>query len=172
MTSGYFLISDILGFPKIVASSTEEDASARVQSWVELAERAGADAGITAMQLISDTLFASAPDTSEGLGELVRYSKMLSERGLECSLPIRGGVSHGQYEWGSLTYGKAVLSAHRIESSLEWVGIACEPELPHVADHWGFDSLVCYPAQCACAPLWLGVYQDTGRRAGCCVAEA
>lgn len=119
METGYFFICDVLGFSNIVTNSSEHELSGRVQAWVTLSTAAAKKVGVKGMQLISDTLFASAPSTSEGLGQLVSYAQTLLTDGVPQSLPIRGALSHGLFESGQLTYGKAVIAAHRLESSLE-----------------------------------------------------
>ena len=154
MTTGYFLICDILGFSGIVGNTDETELSARIDTWVSLAKNSAETAGVTELQLLSDTLFASTPDSSDGRGRLVRFSQTLLSEGLKQSLPIRGGISFGKYSWGELTYGKAVIAAHKIEASSEWVGVACDAGLPHIADHWGVDSLVCFPAPQRSGPGW------------------
>ncbi len=155
MTTGYFLICDILGFSGIVGNTDETELSARIDTWVSLAKNSAETAGVTELQLLSDTLFASTPDSSDGRGRLVRFSQTLLSEGLKQSLPIRGGISFGKYSWGELTYGKAVIAAHKIEASSEWVGVACDAGLPHIADHWGVDSLVCFPAPQRSGPITL-----------------
>jgi hypothetical protein len=146
METDYLFICDVLGFSNIVTDSSEHELSGRARAWVTPSTAAANKAGVKGMQLISDTFLASAPSTCEGLGQLVSYAQTLLNDGAPQSLPIRGAISHGLFEWGQLTYGKAVIAAHRLESSLEWVGVACDNELPHVEDQWGISSLVCYPA--------------------------
>jgi hypothetical protein len=45
---------------------------------------------------------------------------------------------------GTLTYGRAVVEAHELESKQKWIGVACRAGLPHVSDFWRVDELVCY----------------------------
>ncbi|MDO9350142.1 MAG: hypothetical protein Q7U55_02780, partial [Deltaproteobacteria bacterium] len=112
---------------------------------MDLSTAAAEKAGIKGVQLISDTVFASAAASLGGLQQLISYAQALLKEGSAQSLPIRGAISYGTFEWGQLTYGKAVVAAHRLESSLEWIGVACDNELPHLEEAWGISSLVCYP---------------------------
>lgn len=145
MQTGYFFICDVLGFSNIVSNSDEGELAGRVQAWVDLSSDAAKRAGVDSVQLISDTLFASTDSTTEGLRRLVTCAQLLLADGTARSLPIRGAIAHGQFQWGQLTYGKAVVGAHHLEMSQEWVGVACENELPHLESHWGIRSLVAYP---------------------------
>jgi len=145
MQTGYFFICDVLGFSRIVSNSDESELTARVQAWVDLSTEAAKRAGVDSVQLISDTLFASTDSTAEGLQRLIAYAQSLLTDGAARSLPIRGAIAHGQFQWGLLTYGKAVVEAHHLEMSQEWVGVACQNELPHLASQWGVRALVAYP---------------------------
>ena len=141
----YFLIADLLGFSNLVTNLDTVALDKRVQQWVSLIEEAKNNSGVTKVQLISDTLFASEEDSTEGLSRLIGMGQHLLNAGVPKSLPVRGAITHGDVVWGDLTYGKAVVEAHELEASLDWIGIACQPELPGVADLWSWDSLVVYP---------------------------
>ena len=146
MQTGYFFICDVLGFSNIVANSDEDEIGGKVQAWVDLSTEAAQRAGVDSVQLISDTLFASSDSSAEGLRRLISYSQALLTDGTARSLPVRGAIAHGQFQWSQLTYGKAVVGAHRLEVAQEWVGVTCDSEMPHVEAHWDIRSLVAYPA--------------------------
>jgi hypothetical protein len=142
---GYFLTADLLGFGSIVKNSDDGELSSRVANWIELVKRAAAGANLcNRIQLISDTVFVAADSTTDGLASIIRFARELLTSGARSSLPIRGGISHGTFEWGELTYGKAVIEAHQLESRQNWIGVACCPGIPHVDQLWGEDGLVCY----------------------------
>lgn len=112
---GYFFIADLLGFRRIVQNSTEETLPQRVMAWVDLIETTAGKCGIKQIQLISDTVFAATESSADGLQRLVSLAHGLLSDGLKQSLPVRGAITHGSYEWGRLTYGKAVIRAHGLE---------------------------------------------------------
>jgi len=142
---GYFFIADLLGFSELVNNLKHSDLIVRVNNWVSLVSNAAKECSIERYQLLSDTLFVSVNATKDDLGKLIKYARILLHKGLESSLPIRGAISHGDYEWSNLIYGEAVINAHRLEVSQEWIGVSCESKLPHVEDFWGLDSLICFP---------------------------
>ena len=100
--TGYILCADILGFRQIIGNLAPDEATRRVEEWTELVSAAVAEYGVENYQTISDTLFAAAPSTEVGLRCLVNLSRRLLNDGVRRSLPIRGGISHGEYVWGSL----------------------------------------------------------------------
>ena len=73
-------------------------------------------------------------------------AKAILNEGVIQSFPVKGAIVYGEYTWGNLVYGKAVIDAHELESQQTWVGISCANNLPHIETAWGFDSLLCYPA--------------------------
>lgn len=117
-----------------------------MQAWVSLVEQAASDCHATRTQLISDTIFAAADSGAEELRRLVGFARYLLSHGIGQSLPIRGAITYGSYEWGRLTYGKAVIRAHSLEMAQNWIGVTCDSNLPHVDELWGLNSLICFPA--------------------------
>ncbi len=153
MQLGYFLIADILGFSSIVTNAPADAVSRRVDEWICLAERTAAAAGITSVQLISDTVFAAADSTLDGLRRLTGYARRLLGEGIAQSLPVRGAITHGLFEWGKLTFGPAVVKAHALEISQDWIGVTCDNDLPHVGEAWAIDGVVCYPVPLRSGPI-------------------
>lgn len=143
--NGYFLVADVLGFGKIVQNSTEDELDKRIAAWVALVENTAAANQIYRLQLISDTLFVAVEPVDGALGRLIAFSRQLLSEGIENSFPVRGSIVHGGFNWGKLTYGRAVISAHELEQNQNWIGIACAPDIPHLDQHWGLDKLICYP---------------------------
>lgn len=143
--TGYFLAADLLGFGKIVKNSTPAELDARMEAWSSLVESTAKTYGISQFQLISDTIFVGIPSTQKGLISLLSFSRELLSRGIEQSFPLRGAIVHGAYRFGNLTYGRAVITAHELEQTQNWIGIACEPGLPHIGSAWSVDVVICYP---------------------------
>ena len=141
----YFMVVDILGFSEIINNLDGEDQSQRIADWLSLVETTQHETNVKQTQLISDTLFVREEDSIEGLSRLLRFAQLLLERGLEMNFPLRGSIVHGDAAWGHLTYGKAVMDAHTMERSLDWIGIACSPDLPDLNGLWGWDTVVRYP---------------------------
>lgn len=142
---GYFFVADILGFGNIVRNSNEVDLVARINSWTTLVDSLAHQHDIDNIQLISDTVFAYTESSTAGLRKLVEFSRSLLNQGVQQSLPIRGAITHGYFDWGRLIYGIAVITAHELETSQNWIGVSCDNNLPHLEENWGFDSLIAYP---------------------------
>jgi hypothetical protein len=152
MVNGYFLIADLLGFGAIIRNLDGNARAIRIAGWLSLVDKSARACSIEQIQLISDTVFAGTGDDQDGLIRLVRFAQTLLNQGIEQALPIRGAICHGEYSWGRLTYGPVVVSAHELEMSQNWVGVACQSNLPRTDSLWGLGSLICYPA-----PLKAGV---------------
>lgn len=143
---GYFFIADLLGYANMVKNSNDNELDTRIISWVDLVTRSASSIGINNIQLISDTVFAAADDSTEDLRKLIEFSKCLLNEGVQKSLCIRGAITYGDYTWGEhIVYGKAVIGAHELESSQNWIGVSCEPQLPHASEHWRYGRLIAYP---------------------------
>lgn len=143
---GYFLVADILGFKNIIENSSKDNLSSRINEWITLVEKAAQKHSIKKYLLVSDTLFVATPLSAEGLESIILMAKYLLEEGLSNSIPLRGAITHGSFEWGKLVYGKAVIEAYNIEKNQNWIGITCSTEIPHANLHWGEDKLICYSA--------------------------
>lgn len=143
---GYFMVADLLGFGRLVENLPHSELIARVEGWISLVEHEAASCSVPHHQLISDTLFAATDDTLRGLRTLITFGRSLLEKGLTQNLPVRGAITFGSYEWGSLIYGDAVIKAHSLEQLQDWVGIACSGGLPQIDEVWGLESVICYPA--------------------------
>ena len=144
--NGFFLTADLLGFSNIVTNSNDEELSSRIDRWISLVETAANDCEIEHFQLISDTVFASATSSREGLAAIISFGHALLNKGASCSLPVRGAITHGIFNWGKLTYGEAIIRSHQLESKQNWIGITCGNVLPHIDQLWAYDSIVSYPA--------------------------
>ena len=144
-TPCYFMVVDILGFTEIITNLNHREQSQRIQDWLELVNSVKSEVGVQSTQVISDTLFVKEEDSSEGLARLLHFATLLLERCLEKNFPLRGSIVHGDVSWGNLTYGEAVIKAHRTERALDWIGVACEPNLPRIDEMWDWNRVVVYP---------------------------
>lgn len=141
----YFMVADILGFSQMITNLSDKEQSKRINDWTALVRDTKKQASVRDIQLISDTLFVREEDSLDGLKRLLSFAQLLLNCGIEKSFPLRGAIVHGNTAWGQLTYGKAVIEAHRIERSLDWVGISCAPRLPRLESLWSWDLVVVYP---------------------------
>jgi len=146
MQQGYFFIGDLLGFGKIIENTNSEELTKRINQWLQLVKNGAQKCGIKNLQLISDTVFAATDSSVEGINKILNFAQYLLSNGVPESLPIRGAITHGEYNWDEhFTYGKAVIDAHKLEMAQNWVGVACSPALPHLSNDQWPDTLVCYP---------------------------
>ena len=143
--SCYIMVVDILGFSKMIKNLNNDEQIQKILDWIELVETNRLKLSVRDIQLISDTLFVREEDSIDGLTRLLRFAQLLLECGVEEYFPLRGAIVHGDAAWGKLIYGKAVIQAHQIERSLDWLGIACAPNLPRVDSMWAWDMVVVYP---------------------------
>ena len=144
-TPCYFMVADILGFSRMIQNLDDHRQAKRISDWIEVVETTRSQCGVLEIQLISDTLFARETNSVEGLSRLISFAQLLLEHGSERFFPIRGAIVYGDAAWGRLTYGKAVILAHEIERSLDWIGIAVAPWVPEIDLMWDWDMVVCYP---------------------------
>ncbi len=145
LTPCYLMVADILGFSRMITNLTDSEKSERISEWVDLVKTTQCLVGIKDAQLVSDTLFVREEDSEDGLARLLRFAQVLLQKGLQDSFPIRGAIAHGNVAWGELTYGTAVIQAHEIERSLDWIGVACSSRIPRIAKFWSWDLVVLYP---------------------------
>lgn len=167
MKDGYFFIGDILGFGKIIANTDSNTLPNRIDQWIELVKQGAKECKIDNFQLLSDTVFASTDSTPEGLDQLIRFGQYLLNKGVSKSLPIRGAITFGEYHWDNhnenFIYGKAVIDAHNLEMSQNWVGVACSQSVSsRFIDVTWPSNLVCYavPKKNAVVSLHAAVIWD------------
>ena len=142
---GYFLVVDILGFSKVIENLNRDQQAQRITAWVELVQNTGLKAAVKDKKFISDTLFVREEDSVDGLARLLKFAQLLLESGVNDSFLLRGAIVHGDSAWGKLPYGEAVIRAHKLEQSLDWLGIACTPRLPRLDSMWDWDLVTVYP---------------------------
>ena len=155
MKKHYFLAADLLGFSSIVSNLSGPALDKRIGAWVNLVQQIRPVAPAVEIQLLSDTLFVREEGSEEGLQRLLRFSRTLLEDGISHALPVRGAVTFGSVEWGELTYGKAVIEAHQLETAQDWIGVACAPGLPHLERLWDWERVVLYPVPMKSGPIQL-----------------
>ncbi|MDX2054557.1 MAG: hypothetical protein SFV15_19305 [Polyangiaceae bacterium] len=142
--TGYFLVADVLGFSAMITNTPAAQVDSRIGQWVSLVESAKARSGVARCSLFSDTVFAAASCSVEGLSAILSFSRELLSVGLENSFMVRGGMAHGTYTWGDLSYGRAIIDAHRLERRQNWIGVSCQGAMPHAKDVWGMDRIVAH----------------------------
>lgn len=141
----YFMVADILGISRMIGKLSGDQQARRIAEWMDLVQRAGLQAGVDEHQLISDTLFAREEHSADGLARLLRFAQLLLEKGVDSSFPLRGAIVEGDAACEELPYGEAVIEAHSMEQSLDWLDIACASGLLHLASLWSWDLVVVYP---------------------------
>lgn len=125
------MVVDILGFSDIITNISENDLLIeRINEWIEIVEVLSKKHGVSQYQLISDTLFVGIDKEEPSFQNLLRFSKDLLEQCTAKSLLLRGGIAFGNYIWGKLIYGDAVIKAHNLEINQQWVGITLEIDVP------------------------------------------
>ena len=129
LMAGHFLVADVLGFSNLVENLDHRDLDKRLENWINLVETTANLAHLSFIQTVSDTVFAQADDSEDGLTSLLLFSRLLLEHGIENNFPIRGAISKGNVTWGKTIYGDAVISALKLEKSQDWIGISCDADL-------------------------------------------
>ncbi len=157
----YCYVGDLLGFSKIIGNLDPADQSERVDQWTTLIEDSARRNCLTDYQMISDTVFAGADNTPEGLENIINFAKDMLEKGISKSLPVRAAISFGEVTWApKVSFGKAIVEAYNHANNQNWIGTACEPSLVKHIDSkndelWDLDKVVMYMA-----PLKSGIVRQ------------
>ncbi|MFA6037557.1 MAG: hypothetical protein WC748_05515 [Legionellales bacterium] len=141
---GYFLCVDLLGFSEIIKNLSPEKANSKIESWVALIEELVGYYEIEKYQLVSDTLFIGLGDAAEDLNKIIKFAHDLLNRSIPQSLIIRGSITLGEYVWGKLVYGPAVIKAHTLEKSQNWIGIVLDNDIK-IEDVYYIQKIITYP---------------------------
>ena len=142
----------MLGFRNIIRNLEGSQKAERVADWISLGRDIAEEVGLNHFQLVSVTIFAGAENTESGLLSLLRFSRLLLEQGMSKRFPLRGAIVHGEAQWDKeVAFGTGLVDGYELEQAQNWIGVACGPDLPHVADLWDIDSVIVYPA-----PLKIG----------------
>lgn len=144
MESGYFFCGDLLGFSSIVKSLTPDVLDKRILDWTSLVKEAATTHNISKYQLLSDTVFAAVSNSQNDLSNLINFARHLLNNGIPRSLPIRGAISSGQFNWGNLVYGRAVIEAHDLEKKQNWVGVTLQDNSIITEQDYIKLGIVCY----------------------------
>jgi hypothetical protein len=162
MEKMYCYVGDVLGFsdmvseltldeeknltPDEIARFTPEERAKRVDSWTKLVEREIDKHDISHYQFVSDTIFVGVEPNNGGLERLIKFSKDMLNNGIENSLPLRAGIAYGDVEWREkISFGTALINAHKLEEEQNWIGTCCESDLPGIENLWDFEKVFCYP---------------------------
>lgn len=148
MEKGYFFCGDFLGFSNMVEGLDPVSLNRKTNEIIELVREAARESHIDRWQLMSDTVFAAVGDSLLEFKKIIIFSRKLLEKGISKSLPMRGGISYGEFCWNSnLTYGQAVIDSHKLETSQEWIGVALSISVPSFKEEQYTEiGLICYPA--------------------------
>jgi len=142
----YCLVLDILGFRASVVSADSVYQTKFVDEWINLVDASAAAEGIDRYQLISDSLFAVAAPTVEGLGHLLGLSRRLLNMGVDKRLLVRGAIAHGEVRWDRrIAHGAAIVDAYELGESWAWAGVSCTHAFGDLHAWWGVDGVVSYP---------------------------
>ncbi len=159
----YCYVGDVLGFSDMVseltpdeeknltseesARFTPEERAKRVDSWTKLVEREIDNHDISHYQFVSDTVFVGVEPNNEGLERLIKFSKDMLNNGINNSLPLRAGIAYGDVEWREkISFGTALINAHKLGEDQNWIGTCCESDLPGIEKLWNFEKVFVYPA--------------------------
>ena len=163
MEKMYCYVGDVLGFSDMISDLTPkeketlspeeqerftpEERAKRVDSWIQLIKSEVAKNNIPHYQLVSDTVFVGVEPTHEGLDQILKFSQDMLNDGIANSLPIRAGITYGDIEWGKeISFGTAIVNAHKLEEGQSWIGTCCEENLPRIEEAWDdFEKIFCYP---------------------------
>jgi hypothetical protein len=129
MELGYILCADIMGFSKLVDHLDCSILEDRINAWISLVIRTATECHLSKVRLLSDTVYVAVNNDKLELKKLIKFSKILLAEGIKIAIPMRGAISFGQYNWGELIYGKAVLAAHRLEKIQKWIGVVIDLEI-------------------------------------------
>lgn len=148
----YCYVGDLLGFSKIIGNLDPKGQIERVGQWMTLIDDNAQRNCITNYQLISDTVFAGAVNTPDGLENIVNFAKGMLEKGIAESLPVRAAITFGEVTWGEkISFGKAIVDAYNLANNQNWIGTACHPALVSHIDSkkeelWDLERVVMYSA--------------------------
>ena len=145
MAQSYVLVADVLGFSAIMRNVPADSRAERLSAWLDLIARSVSEN--LRHQVVSDTVFVTAPPTNEGLSELIDAAKHMLEQGAFNSLPLRGAIGRGDVEWLSdAVWGAGIVDAYALGQRSEWLGIVLDQSTDPLPDEF-FDArrLVTYP---------------------------
>jgi hypothetical protein len=149
----YCLVADLLGFSNLMLNLPSDLQSVRVAQWTDLVNTAASNAGISQYQMVSDTVFAGADPTAEGLKRLIAMCQSLLQHGVPSALPIRASIALGDVSWGTVTFGKPIVDAFRLSNDQVWIGACLHESVTHQQYSW--DSLIVYPVPLKSGPIQL-----------------
>lgn len=149
MTKMYCYVGDLLGFKKTILNLPPEDQADRVKEWIRFVLDGIKEFNLPKYHLVSDTIFAGADNSREGLENLLKFSKYMLENGIQKSFPLRGAIAFGDVTWDEhISYGEAIVHAYNLANDQIWIGTACSYNLPHLDVNSPFyesELLIAYP---------------------------
>jgi len=143
---------DILGFRKLVDSTSTEELGSRFSNVIGLVLRqlnqplAGLQGGPTLFPqhppgdpwcisyAFSDSIILISNDDSEDSAfELLVYALRVTQLLIASKLPVRGAISYGDMyvdQTTALFLGKALTQAYALEQKQNWIGVAIDDSVP------------------------------------------
>jgi len=155
---------DIAGYKNILLSLPPREQRSRISEFKELADVAACKYKLeNSYIIVSDTIFAIAENSKDGLERLLKFSSYMLESGIRKALPIRAAIDFGPAELDSSSrsvYGKAAVQAFNLAEEQDWIGTCCAehsydesvtseeerlPKLPYIDALWDYDLVFIYP---------------------------
>lgn len=142
---------DILGFKQMLDTMSLEEISAKYENVIGLAEVLNRPLGDSKEEILSlfpnhpkgerwcirnvfsdSVILVSEDETMDSVLKLLVYSWRLSQLFMTAEMPIRGGISFGEFyinEKSNVFLGEALTNAYLLESKQQWAGIAIDNSL-------------------------------------------
>lgn len=141
----YCFVGDLAGFQNIVRNLSLEQQDVRIDQWVKLVESTASKCDLVDFRLISDMVIAITQEKPEGIDNLIKFSRILLEEGLQLRLPLRGAISQGDVKMsGQIAYGKALVDAYRLASNQNWLGVSIRNGVTGLKHLWDTKKLMLY----------------------------
>lgn len=142
----YCYAGDLCGFRNIIENLNLTGQSRRVKEWKNLVRDGVNKFDLPKCVLVSDTIYAGAEKNELGLEKLIGFARLLLEKGITKSFPLRGAISSGDICWDKqIPFGKALLDAFKLTNEQDWFGTTCDLKIDIHEDLWKFDTLFVYP---------------------------
>ena len=143
---GYIAFLDLLGFSRFVARDTFNKTVDAYFTIVDESVDAQSSQVIFAIASDSIILTTTGDTLSHLRALLVTVSRITYRSLMDLGLPIRGGISFGNFERkpkgeaGTLVAGRGVVAAYELEQLQNWVGVMLSPALverhPELQDYF------------------------------------
>ncbi len=144
MENGYFFCGDIIGFSNLVERFDQRFLHEKISIWTGMIHKIAMECKITKFQMLSDTVYVAVGEGKSELKKIIIFSRKLLNLSINQSLPIRGAISLGTYQWAELVYGKAVIESHKLEKKQNWIGVILNQNVIVESKDYQAFNLICY----------------------------